>query len=164
MVARSNRAGVAEHPGAECRESVLSDRASSPRIRDTPMAVGATHLALRDLGFDLRPRITCCDHRGYIHELLSRDVIELEDDRVSFAAIDTWMRHVVGEDRRAIERDARRLVASDPQHLAVVVALMAFGLIRGETGLAPRLQTMGFATPSRKLCPRFQLAALATAK
>jgi hypothetical protein len=53
----------------------------------SPMAVRAHHLAPRDLRVDRRDRRRRADQRCYGRRLVS-DVVELENDRIPFAAID----------------------------------------------------------------------------
>jgi hypothetical protein len=63
--------------------------------RAAQVIIRADHLALGNLRKDAAPRIATAHHVGDIHNLVSL-VIELQDDDIPLAAVDTWMIKQVG--------------------------------------------------------------------
>jgi hypothetical protein len=56
------------------------------------MAVGTTHFAFGDLFQNSSQRMLVVNHPTYVGYLLTLNMIEVKNDRISFPAIHTWVR------------------------------------------------------------------------
>jgi hypothetical protein len=162
LVARSNRAGVAERI---CRPLFRNVAAVLSTLDgDAAVAVSAPHITLSDFRLDLGPRIAACYKRGDVAHLHASHMIEFQNNKVGYAAVDTPMCQQILVDPCSIRGDARGVIPADPLHLACVILTVALGLVCREACVAPRLKAMRVATASGELSPRFEDAAPATSQ
>jgi len=123
------------------------------------MAVRAAHFAFLDLRFDTRP---CAPASGIDRDVgnLVADVIELENNDVSLAAIHARMLSQVVDDLLTHLRAPLCDVSVDSSPLAVSVRVIVPGVRLGKTLAAPRLPLRLTAPHRRERIQRLQLAAL----
>jgi len=100
------------------------------------MAVGTEDLTLRDLYEDRRPRETGLAHVGHIVAFVA-EMIEVEDDRISLAALDAWM------DRQVLPHESLVLVpslvssCSDVRDVPRAIAFVPSALVLSHAAFAP---------------------------
>jgi len=122
------------------------------------MAVGAAHFAFLNLSLDTRPRAPTSCIGGDVGHLVA-DVIKLEHDDVSLAAIHARMLSEVVDDLLANLRPPLRDVLVDSGSLAFPVRVIVPRVRLSETFATPRLQ-LRLATPHRReSLKRLKLAA-----
>jgi hypothetical protein len=122
------------------------------------MAVRAAHFAFVNLSLHTRPCAPASGICGDVGNLLA-DVIELENDDVSFAAIHAWVLSQVADDLLGQLRAPLRDLFVDSSPLALPVRLVVPHVRLGETVPTPRLQ-LWLAAPHRR--KRFEWLQLAT--
>jgi hypothetical protein len=101
-------------------------------------AVRTKDLTLRDLRDDGRPSETCSAHVCDILPLVTQ-VVELEDDRIAFAALHAGvLREVLPSTQLVL---VRGLIASysNMRDLLIAIALIPEAFVLNEAGLAPRV-------------------------
>jgi len=113
------------------------------------MAVRAAHLALFDLGFDTRPCAPASRINGDVGNFVA-DVIELENDDISLAAIDARILSQVVDDPLAHLRAPGRDVFVDSSPLALPVRVIVPRVRLSETFATPRLQLRLASSDRRK--------------
>src|SRR5207245_1619839 len=123
-----------------------------------PMAVRAAHFAFFDLGFDTRP---CAPASGKGRDVgnLVADVIELENDDVSLAAIHARMLSQVVDDPLAHLRAPLGDVLVNSRPLALPVRVIIPRVRLGEAFSAPGLQLRLATSHWRKRVERLHFAA-----
>ena len=123
------------------------------------MAVRATHFALCNLSSDARP---CAPASGVGRDVrdLVADVIELEYDDVSLAAVHAWVLSEVVDDLLANLRTSVSDVFVDPSALALPVGHIVPRIRIGEAVPTPGLEFRLASPDWRELVQRLHFAAL----
>lgn len=100
------------------------------------MAIGAPNLALVDLGDDQAYRPTRLHEQRDVVQLVAQ-VIELEDIRIGFAAVDARMRCQVLAQKRTIDLFPTPLIRMYASCLAAAIRSVVRAIENGETLSAP---------------------------
>jgi len=116
--------------------------------RSEAVAIRAEHLALGDLGLDLRPAGAPGNQRRHVG-LLVAQVMKLKRHDVSFPAISAGLPREVVDDSVAVLFASRVSVPQQSGLLDIAMFAVIAGVIRGEAGSAPTLNPR-FAPPARR--------------